>query len=194
MSPTEVAPLLVDGFFIREAHRFFLESDPEGAFPFSGHLPGAHRIQRLREGDYFECGLSVGVHLNLHQISLMEATQVAVNGFVHEKCALAIDDVATEIFFKAAETMRMLNDDGVRAHFDHEAACVLGARGRNMKLSRAVNEDEQIIEGAAMRPDVSHEIDDIEGICAGRGIGRDRKLAFGDRDDSDFEAADLTNE
>src|ERR1035441_561306 len=90
--------------------------------------------------------------------------------------------------------MGMLDDDGVSAHLDHEAAGVLDAGAGDKKLITAMKQDNQVIELAAVTGDVADEIDEVQRIGTGGVFGGDGELMLGDGEKANPEATQFPDE
>src|ERR1035438_9843252 len=100
-------------------------------------------------------GGSVGGNGELNEKALVKGLAVVVDGLVHEQSALAIDDMSPLILLIAAQHVRVLDDDGVGAHLDHETAGVLDAGAWDEELIAAMKQDDEIIEAVPVAPDIS---------------------------------------
>ena len=88
----------------------------------------------------------------------------------------------------------MLDDDGMGAHLDHEAAGFLDAGAGDKKLIAAMEQDDKVIELVAVSGDVADEIDEIERIGTGAVFGGDGELMFSDGENANPHATQVPDE
>src|SRR5260221_14558497 len=124
----------------------------------------------------------------------MKRLTIAVDGLVHDQGTLAVNDMAAAVILIAAEDVRMLDDDCIRTHFNHEAAAVLDARGRHEEFISAMDQDDQVINLIAMAGHVTNEIDHVERVGPGRLRGGNREFALGNREYNNSDAPNFPDQ
>src|ERR1035437_2168876 len=171
-------------------------SERAAEFLFFGlvHAAGAGGGLGLDERHNCHRGGGVGGDGEFDEKSLVKGLAVAVDGLIHEQSALAIDDMAATVILVTAEDVGMLDDDGVGAPLDHEAAGFLDAGAGDKKLIAAMEQDNKVIELAAVSGDVADEIDQVERIGAGGMFGGDGEFMLGDGENADPEATQVSDE
>ena len=135
---TELQPFGLDEGVVLDGGGALGELAPESLFLGLVHAAGAGGGAGLDKWDDFHLGAGIGGNGESNEKSLVKGWAVTVDGLIHEKSALAIDNMTAAVILVTTEDMRMLDDDGVRSHLDHEAAGVLDARAGDKKLIAAM--------------------------------------------------------
>jgi len=96
----------------------------------------------------------------------MKRLSIAVNRLIHDQGALAINNMATLIILVTAQRMRVLHDDGVGSHLDHEPAGITDTGRRNLEFSRSMQQHDEVIEILSSAIYVSDKVNRVQRSCA----------------------------
>ncbi len=83
-----------------------------------------------------------------------------------------------QVVFISAQDVRVLDNDHIRSHLNHEAAGILDAWSGSEKFGGPMKKHHQKIKARTMLPNIPDESDEVQRVGARAIFPRDRKFVF----------------